>query len=768
MPARSGVLYRIEIGTPTGDPGVFELDSYEIAARLSFLLWGSDARRRAARPRRPARSHSRVARAPKRRAMLGDPRARAASIASTRCGSAIARSRIPRSWPRRFSARPTRCIDRVVFDEPRSYLDLFTSDRDLRQRDARRHYGLPRARRRRGLGRLRRQRACRHSVARQRARRVQQVLRHQPDAARHLRADAPACHDDPPPPANVNVDQPPGDGDKRCARSTATPSTARSTAARAATTARSDRLRARELRRRAAATASTTTAYPNACSMARASCPASARSAARQSSRRCWSNRPARSVRRAQQLTRFALGRELTAAEKSAVDALLDIASAATATLRAADARLRCERPRSRCARSLRREEAHVSVDAHCCAASAAPPSVCRCSSACSTCTATALRAARAAAQALRDRVRRPSDRRRRVGEGPLHGGRERDRRSRALTSRRPQAGAGYTLTTPLKPLEQLLTTTSASSPACGFRTARRPRGGRRARRRRVPRLPRRRLRPAASAARARERRASRRSITSRSGGRQAATRARRRIDRWCCARSPRWYLSGSSFAGRQYISYARRGRPDRGADQPADRVPLAVRRLRPGRAVRGAHDFELRARKSVLVLITGKRERMLAQGRRGRRDPPRATLRRDPRARAAHRGDAAVDRRRSAVPRRSRRRSCRSAATTPAPAPTPSPPTPATATSTSARALLADLIHMAFVCDLTRVATLQITVFQSHMNMFPITTDARHADPRRPARGRSQRRRRQPRSASGQPVPAVAHLATTRTCSTS
>jgi hypothetical protein len=36
---------------------------------------------------------------------------------------------------------------------------------------------------------------------------------------------------------------------------------------------------------------------------------------------------------------------------------------------------------------------------------------------------------------------------------------------------------------------------------------------------------------------------------------------------------------------------------------------------------------------------------------------------------------------------------------------------------------LLADLIHMAFVCDITRVATLQIAVFQSHMNVFPITS---------------------------------------------
>jgi hypothetical protein len=35
---------------------------------------------------------------------------------------------------------------------------------------------------------------------------------------------------------------------------------------------------------------------------------------------------------------------------------------------------------------------------------------------------------------------------------------------------------------------------------------------------------------------------------------------------------------------------------------------------------------------------------------------------------------------------------------------------------------LMADLIYMAFVCDLTRVATLQITCFQSHMNVFKVS----------------------------------------------
>ena len=38
---------------------------------------------------------------------------------------------------------------------------------------------------------------------------------------------------------------------------------------------------------------------------------------------------------------------------------------------------------------------------------------------------------------------------------------------------------------------------------------------------------------------------------------------------------------------------------------------------------------------------------------------------------------------------------------------------------------LFCDLIHMAFACDLSRVATLQLTMFQSHMNMYPITGQA-------------------------------------------
>jgi hypothetical protein len=38
---------------------------------------------------------------------------------------------------------------------------------------------------------------------------------------------------------------------------------------------------------------------------------------------------------------------------------------------------------------------------------------------------------------------------------------------------------------------------------------------------------------------------------------------------------------------------------------------------------------------------------------------------------------------------------------------------------------LFVDLIHLAMVCDLTRVATLQMTMFQSHLNMYSLTGQA-------------------------------------------
>lgn len=184
----------------------------------------------------------------------------------------------------------------------------------------------------------------------------------------------------------------------------------------------------------------------------------------------------------------------------------------------------------------------------------------------------------------------------------------------------------------------------------------------------------------------------------------------------------PAWYLSGSSFAGREYISYAGDGDPI-----PAQVSPLLVYRslfdgFTPDDGADVAqHDFALRARQSVLSLISDKRERLLSKV--GAADRVRLERHFDE--------IRALEQRIAAMPP-SAGGQCQKPEE-----PGADPPigednagsgssTIGTNTGYSdehGRArLLADLIHMAFVCDLTRVATLQITVFQSHMNLYPVS----------------------------------------------
>jgi hypothetical protein len=183
----------------------------------------------------------------------------------------------------------------------------------------------------------------------------------------------------------------------------------------------------------------------------------------------------------------------------------------------------------------------------------------------------------------------------------------------------------------------------------------------------------------------------------------------------------PVWYLSGSSFSGRQYISY----KGDRDPVE-AQTSPLIVYRslfdgFTPmGDAEQARHDFETRARRSVLSLITAKRDAIL--GKVGAADRQRLERHfdeiRDLESRIASMPTTGGSCQRPGEPPADPATGMDNAGS--------GSDTIATNTGysdehTRAR-LLADLIHMAFVCDLTRVATLQVTVFQSHMNVFPIT----------------------------------------------
>ena len=186
----------------------------------------------------------------------------------------------------------------------------------------------------------------------------------------------------------------------------------------------------------------------------------------------------------------------------------------------------------------------------------------------------------------------------------------------------------------------------------------------------------------------------------------------------------PGFYVSGYSFSGRQYISYGPEG--GRNARIEAQASPqVAYRSLFQGFVPEGdddaaRFDFELRARRSVLDLVLEKRAQLVNNV--GRADQERLERHFDE--------IRDLENRINALPPVS-------GANCFVPAdPGDDPPiggdhegggsgsvTPGSGYSdehTRSR-VFADLIHMAFVCDLTRAASLQITAFQSHMNARPI-----------------------------------------------
>ena len=186
----------------------------------------------------------------------------------------------------------------------------------------------------------------------------------------------------------------------------------------------------------------------------------------------------------------------------------------------------------------------------------------------------------------------------------------------------------------------------------------------------------------------------------------------------------PGFYVSGYSFAGRQYISYGPGG--GRSARIEAQASPqVAYRSLFTGFVPDGdddaaRFDFELRARRSVLDLVLEKRAQLVNKV--GRADQERLERHFDEIRDLETRINALppVVGGQCFVP------------TDPGADPpiggdhdgggsgSVSQGSGYSDEHTRSR-IFADLIHMAFVCDLTRAASLQITAFQSHMNARPI-----------------------------------------------
>jgi hypothetical protein len=184
----------------------------------------------------------------------------------------------------------------------------------------------------------------------------------------------------------------------------------------------------------------------------------------------------------------------------------------------------------------------------------------------------------------------------------------------------------------------------------------------------------------------------------------------------------PVWYLSGSSFSGRQYISYGEGGQRIEAQSSPQIAFNSLFSGFKPsGQAELDKFNFAQRARKSVLDVVLEKQKRLLGKvsaGDRVRLERHFDELR-------------ALELRVSALPPTTGGACMLPAAYAADPtvggnnagsgSDTIATNTGYSDEDTRAK-LMADLIYMAFVCDLTRVATLQITCFQSHMNVFKIS----------------------------------------------
>ena len=209
-------LYRIELGTPTGAAGVFALDDYAIGSRLSFLLWG-----RGPDDQLLATAQSGV---------LTQPAARR-SAAERLLAAAPAREQLRRyhaMWlgyraiphgpelTAGFSRETNALLDRVIFDEAHSYLELFTFPETFVNAGLADHYGLARPAGDNGwvqYSSTGRAGILAHGSVLSGFSKFSDTSPTQRGIFVRTRL---LCQDVSPPPANVDVDQPPGSDQAVC------------------------------------------------------------------------------------------------------------------------------------------------------------------------------------------------------------------------------------------------------------------------------------------------------------------------------------------------------------------------------------------------------------------------------------------------------------------------------------------------------------------------------------------------------------------------
>jgi hypothetical protein len=138
------LVYRVELGTPVDDmPGVFKLGPYELASRMSFFLWGTtpdDALLDAAGAGSLDDSsgvHDYAT------AMMADERARNHVDRFHSLWLGYAELPHPQALTSAMRTETAALVERVVFDEQRSWLDLFSFEESNIDATLADLYGMP-------------------------------------------------------------------------------------------------------------------------------------------------------------------------------------------------------------------------------------------------------------------------------------------------------------------------------------------------------------------------------------------------------------------------------------------------------------------------------------------------------------------------------------------------------------------------------------------------------------------------------------------------
>jgi hypothetical protein len=118
-------IYRVELGTATEEPGVYRLDDFEVATRLSYFVWGSTPDDELLDRAEAGRLGTTEELAEAAQWMLDDPRARARIDRFHAMW--LGYYTLPHAAELTNAMREeTRALlDEVIFDNPRSYMDVF-------------------------------------------------------------------------------------------------------------------------------------------------------------------------------------------------------------------------------------------------------------------------------------------------------------------------------------------------------------------------------------------------------------------------------------------------------------------------------------------------------------------------------------------------------------------------------------------------------------------------------------------------------------------